>query len=713
MITNIKSKYNQKNRRFILFLIIFEILFFFQIFVGCQNETNIINNEGETLKAQCKGNTLKYYFFANLSLYLEIVSKNYSSYENRPIYTSVNDIKTIGVIEGTVYENISQKFNLSDIKTYNSYDEIIFALRRHIIDGFITCKEFGDIIKMNNEDLTYLENNNSEDIIHYNFLIQNFKNKTLYKFEEYISNNINELKEIWFGCDNSTKKINQILTGDKGSIIVALNYYEPPYSYLDENGNVTGLILDLLYGFANSSNYTLEILEIDSYYDLKELMDNNTADIYGFMSHEKVDDRIILSKNIFGNETKSVIVIRDENSDTEKTWDINSIESFENEKIGALNDTLDLTKNIFQESEVIIKESVIDLFNSLLLNEISGFIIDELTADYYKQMANSRIFYYPEGVGTKYLGFFFTNEEVRNQFNEFIPEIKAENITVDEILNESEAIEELINDLEGLEILNVIIKKNIRPFAYIENGIYKGFEINILYNFSNKYNYSLSFNRENETNNVYIGCLNISNNQELGFPSDVLYESNIVLLTRKDKIKNEIDIKILDSKYREKKSNDILVPLTYSNISKSSFCLFPTKYRDNIILNCSIFGLHTENKFKGDYELGKTNNKIKIKNLLIEAQNFLNANDIFPGYDIINHTNMSDIICPNYYDMVDLKKIKSNGFKITTASIIGIVVVGILFAAAILIVIIMYTTEIKNQKKKKNYKLANSELKLN
>ena len=712
MITNIISNYNQKNIRFILFLIIFEILFFFQIFVGCQNDTNIINNGSETLKAQCEGNTLKYYFFANLSLYLEIVSKNYSSHENRPIYKSINDIKAIGVIEGTVYENISQNFNLSDIKTYNSYNEIIFALRRHLIDGFITCKEFGDIIKMNNEDLNYLENNNLEDILHYNFLIQNFKNITQNKFEEYISNNINELKEIWFGCDNSTKKINKILTGSKGNIIVALNFYDPPYSYLDSNGNVTGIVLDLLYGFANSSNYTLEILEIDRYYNLEELLENYTADIFGYMSFEEVDNNVILSKNLFNNETKSVIVIRDENSDTEKAWDINSIESFENENVGALNDTLNLTKNIFQESEVKIKESVIELFNSLLLDEISGFLIDELTADYYKQMASSRLAYYPEGVDTKYLGFFFTNEEVRNQFNEFIPEIKAENITVDEILIETEKIEELINDLEGAEILNVIINKNIRPFAYIENGMYKGFEINILYNFSNKYNYSLSFNKENETNNVYIGCLNISKNQELGYPSDVLYESNIVLLTRKDKIKNEIDIKILDSKYREKKSNDILIPLTYSNMSKSSFCLFPTKYRDNIILNCSIFGLHAENKFKGDYELGNTNNKIKIKNLLIEAQNFLNANDIFPGYDIIYHTNMSDIICPDLTDLVDLKKNKSNGFKITTASIIGIVVVGILFAAAILIVIIMYTTEIRNPKKK-NYKLANSELKIN
>ena len=75
---------------------------------------------------------------------------------------------------------------------------------------------------------------------------------------------------------------------------------------------------------------------------------------------------------------------------------------------------------------------------------------------------------------------------------------------------------------------------------------------------------------------------------------------------------------------------------------------------------------------------------------------------------------MSGIICPDVTDIIDLKKNKTSGFQITTASIIGIIVVGILFAAAILIIIIMYTTEIRNPKTdKKNFKMSNSELKLN
>ena len=85
--------------------------------------------------------------------------------------------------------------------------------------------------------------------------------------------------------------------------------------------------------------------------------------------------------------------------------------------------------------------------------------------------------YYNETIGKNYLGFFFTNETIRNNFNEFIPEIRNDNISIDEILNQTEEINEMIEGLKGKEKLNVIINRNIKPFAYIENGIYKGFEI--------------------------------------------------------------------------------------------------------------------------------------------------------------------------------------------------------------------------------------------
>ena len=140
--------------------------------------------------------------------------------------------------------------------------------------------------------------------------------------------------------------------------------------------------------------------------------------------------------------------------------------------------------------------------------------------------------------------------------------------------------------------------------------------------------------------------------------------------------------------------------------------MFPSKYDDNISLNCSVFGLYIQNQFKGEYEFGTLNNKIKITNLILEAKNFLNANNLFPDENIVNISNMTGIICPDLYNEINKTQNKTSGFKVTTASIIGLIVVGILLAAAILIIVMMYTTEIKPTKKG-NYKLTHSDLKLN
>lgn len=721
MITNIVSNFKKKKLLFILIFLVFEFPNFFRFFADCQNDTNYTNItnitdiEEDSLDTKCLGNTLKYYITANLSIYIKNLCNNYSEIENKPIYSSLEDLSTIGAIKGTAYQNITHTLRRYDMKTYSSYDAINEALRQHVIDGYITSKEFGDIIKMNNDDLTYFEFTNKKEIIQYKFFIQNTDNFTIKEINDIISKDLDDLISIWFGCDENSKIINKVLTGNRGNFTVALNFNEPPYSYIDSNGNQTGLVLDLLYRFANSSRYNLVILEIDKYYKLEELFNNYQPKVLAFSSYEEEEKTttILEDLHLFDNYTESVIIIRDENSNVSKSWEnYDSLEEFNNEKIGVISETLDLTQKIFKEAEIKHKDTVIDLFNSLLLKEINGFLIDELVSEYYKDKVNNRLTYYNETVGKNYLGFFFTNETMRNNFNKFIPEIKNDNISIDEILNETETINEMIKDQKGKEKLNVVINGNIKPFVYMENGIYKGFEINILYNFSNKYNYSLSFNDVNETNNVYIGCLNISSNQDLGYSSNVIYESNIVLSTRKDKLKEEITIEILDNKYRTKKSNDLLIPLIYSNISKNSFCIFPLEYSDNIVLNCSVFGLYTQNQFKGEYEFGTINNKIRISNLILEAKNFLNANNLFPDENIVNISNMTGIICPDLSDTINKTKNQTSGFKVTTASIIGIVVVGILFAAAILIIVMMYTTEIKPIKKN-NYKLTNSDLKLN
>jgi len=724
------DKFIKYKKKFLSFFFIPYYIIIFISFVHCQNDTNIDNStnlteyENTSFDAKCNGNSLNYYILANLKKYLENLSNNFSQIERKPIYSSIEDIKNIGFIEGTVYEKITKNLNIVNNKTYKSYDDIKSELKHNLINAFITSKEYGDIIKMDNGDLTYFYYNNKENIVQYKLFFKNSDNNLINGIKFQIYQDINELKIKWFGCDNNFKYINKNITGKNGNLNVALKINEPPFCYLDSKGEYTGLIIDLLYRFAKESGYNLNITQLENNDNFNETIINNKYNFIGFLSLNESLENDIISVNIFENDDiKTVLVIKNEYSNNTKFLFYDSIEEFYNEKLGVLNSTIELTEEIFNNSENIFKENVYELYNSLLVNEINGFLIDEMIAEYYEKKVSDRLIYFPKILSRNHIGFIFTNETITKQFNEFFGKIKNEQKSFYEILNEfyfNNITENnlfnfnYLNDLNNLnynETINVIIDKNIYPFVYIENGIYKGYEINLLYNFSYQYNYTLIFNNEyeisNETNNVYIGYLNISNDTDLGYFTDSIYESNIVFTTRKDKLKKYITIKTLDSKYREKANNDLLFTIKFSGTQKTCFCIVPTKYNDNISLECSIFGLYSYNRFNGHFEYSEINNKIKIMNTTIEADNFIKANSIFPEDNIINQSNMINIICPNNSNNNKNMNISSSGFKVTTASIIGLALVGVLFAAAILTIIIMYSKEIKSPKVKR-YELMNS-----
>ena len=709
------DKYNKYKKKFHIFIFII-----FLSFSNCQDDNNISNNINnisiDYLNAECNGNTLNYNISINLKQYLINLSKNFSQIENKPIYSSIDDIKTIGVIEGSIYEKLTRKLNILDIKTYKSYDEIISELKLNLINACFTSKEYGDIIKMENGDLTYFNYDNKDNIIQYRIVFNNLDVNLIDVIKKFqiTQEEIKELKTIWFGCDNNLKYVNKILTGENGNLTIGLKFNEPPFSYLDSDGNNIGLIIDLFYRFANYSGYYLNIIELEKDYDPNEINANYTFNLTGFLILNESFYNLASSQNIIDN-IKTVVIIKKEYSNNKIPFFgfYDTIDDIKKDKLGVLEETVELTENIFNNVEYILKEKVIDLYNSLLLNEINGFLIDEKISEYYENKVNNRLINYPKTFGKNYIKLIFTNESITTQFNEFIAKIKKENLSFNEILDETTFNNITENDSNYDETINIIIEQNIIPYAYMQNGKYKGYEINLLYNFSYLYHYNLVFNNENETNNVYIGNIINTNETDLGFFTDTIYESNIVFTTRKDKLRNFITIKTLDSKYREKKDNDLLLTVKYSENQKPCFCIVPSNYNNFIIIECFIYGFYPHNRFNGNYEYIENNNKIMIANIILEAKNLFEANSIFKDNNIFNHSNLENIICPSNVSNINNITKSSSGFKITTASIVSLAVVGLLFAGAILTIIIMYAKGIRSPKINRSYLMNSSTSKIN
>ena len=703
---------NHSRNIFIIYLLFIYFILFFLPFINGQNDDNNYDDTDETvdeetsdsLEYKCEGRTLRYTITANLSKYLENLSINGSDIEDNIIITSIDNITTIGVMEGTIFEYIIKTTNVSNIVTFNSYDEIQRALKEHSIEAIFISKQIGDMIRMNNDDLTYFFYNetNEDNILKYKFFINN--NDIKEEFEDILNRHLTQLKRLWFGFNVGIKHINTNLTGDKGNLTVALNFNDPPFSYIDSNGEKVGLMVDLVYRLANSTGYGyIEFIEFKDFDQLNRIIENDETDIAGIFTfdyyfRDKQNAQILLD-----DETRSIFVIRYDNSiSNEWKEPYTSFEQFNNDKLGALKDTFDLTREVFNDAQIVSVDDIEDLFNLLLLKEIDGFLADETVAIFYESDVNERLTHYDKVLGTNNFGFIFVNESIKDEFNQYISELKNEteltSLFID--VNVNEEIYQQLTD-EGnneTEKINIITNNVFSPFVYLEDDIYKGYETYLILNFAYLYNYSVTFNDENETNKVYIGIIKISQT-DLGYYSDPIYDSVIVLETRKEKLKETFTLTVLSNNYKEKNFNNVLIPISFSNLTKTVLCSFPVLYDININIECLITGIFLKNQFRGEYTYGDTENKIKLMYKTIDANKFLKANDYFPDDNIINHCDLTGVICPEFEINTKTNNATSKSYKITTASIIGIVIVGILFISAVITIVIMYRKDVATSKK--------------
>lgn len=190
---------------------------------------------------------------------------------------------------------------------------------------------------------------------------------------------------------------------------------------------------------------------------------------------------------------------------------------------------------------------------------------------------------------------------------------------------------------------------NIRPNC-TENGEYKGYELELLYRFAKANNYTISIipwtRPFTGKNNVNIGCQNISSTEDRYFSNPILNTSS-VLAVRKDSIRSELPIEVLNGNYTLVDGNWVEIPVEVSGFNRTASCYFPNQYTNDILyMNCSIPGLNQTHQFKGDYKYYKTNQKLKILYSTIDADNLLNSNSIFPNSNTITHSNL-DIIWPS------------------------------------------------------------------
>jgi len=210
---------------------------------------------------------------------------------------------------------------------------------------------------------------------------------------------------------------------------------------------------------------------------------------------------------------------------------------------------------------------------------------------------------------------------------------------------------------------------DLKPLSFKENNEMKGYEIDLLYQFAKEKNYNINLEQVNiidrinylqeDKANITGGWFTITDDrkQSVNF-SNPVYEGKTAFTVRVDSKKDSLTLKILDDNNSTKANNTANIQVRFPNATKTSYCVFPDKYNETILINCTINNLTNINPYSEGFTFNGTSEKMQIVYSSLRLDNFLQANSKISGHNnIITESNKSSIVC---YSSIDTSVTTTN-----------------------------------------------------
>lgn len=188
--------------------------------------------------------------------------------DESPAFTKLSDFdgEKMGILTGSAFDRLADSaFENLQKEYYNNFSDMIVAVEQGKIAGIIMDEPTAKLVTSKNQHLKYLPERISRDEYAYmlskNTRCDVFRNQ----LDEFITEletdgTLQELKEVWFGNDESKKIVdfNNLNVGKKGTFNVAVFVSTEPFVYVS-NGEIIGYEIDILARFCRKYGYALKI----------------------------------------------------------------------------------------------------------------------------------------------------------------------------------------------------------------------------------------------------------------------------------------------------------------------------------------------------------------------------------------------------------------------------------------------------------------------
>ena len=314
------------------------------------------------------------------------------------------------------------------------------------------------------------------------------------------------LKEKWFLSDEPKELPDfENLSGSNGTLLIGFASTQKPYTYV-KNGKITGFDIEMLTMFAEEYGYGLTF-EDASFGGLLNGIEQGRYDMVcsGVSITEERKQSMTFSDPYY--EEDLVILVKGQLLEGVKTTD-----DFRSATLGVIDGSLydGFSRELFPDARIDSYPSFNDLFQCVKQGKIDGFLLDIPNFNAVSRSDENYSYVEIPGYSVE-IGIAFgkneTGETLQSQMNEYLKNIRKDG-TYDRMWEYWCADTEPTQPLtvpefsDGAKELKVVLDLSRKPFVYLLENEYAGFEVELMYGFCREYGYRPAFESAQWTTGV-------------------------------------------------------------------------------------------------------------------------------------------------------------------------------------------------------------------
>lgn len=415
--------------------------------------------------------------------------------------TRIQDLdgKRIGVVTGGLQATMLPKMlPEAEFLEFSTVSDAAMALTQGKIDAFST--EESVLRAMQREGQAFVRLDEPFMVSQYGMLFGNGCDPDLItEFNAFLATisadgRLQAQQEKWFGGQEPTDFLDaDDLSGGSGTLRFATASGQKPFSYI-KNGSFTGFDVELMIMFCQEYGYRLDISDV-TFGGILTGIEQGKYDMAG--SGVTITEERQKSMRFSGPyyQEDVVMVVRGVKA--------RELEDFEHATLGVIDGSLyaGFSRELFPEARIDSYPSFNDLFQCVKQGKIDGFLLDIPNFSAVQRTDRNLQYITVPGYSVEIGIAFGKNEKgakLQAQMNEYLAQIRADG-TYDELWDywcaETEPTKPpAVPDYPaGSEELQIVLDLSRKPFVYLLNNEYAGFEVDLMYRFCLAYGYKPAF----------------------------------------------------------------------------------------------------------------------------------------------------------------------------------------------------------------------------